>query len=541
MTTTLRSFLVLSLAASSAQQTWAQALPSQVRAAADRISGTQIAKDLDYLASDALRGRDTFTPGFDSAAQFVVRRLKRAGLKPLGDDGTFLQHYVVKEGTADTAAMFVEIDGRRFRFGEVLLFPFNRPLDATAEVVFVGHGARVPSMNIDAYAGVDVRGKVLLAQLVLPIGLSFNNLPRDIEGPRVVADKLGALAVLLIPTPQTLEAWSDIKAGLPYRSYVDLEPSVPRGRPRLMTSILLKPEQTRMLLAPHIGMADRILNRAPDVDFPPSFELARNVRVNVPTTEQRRSSYNVVAVIEGSDPKLKHEYVTVAAHLDGAVENDPLPGDSIYNAADDNASGSVGILTIAEQMMRAPRPRRSVMFIWDSGEERGLLGTHAFVGRKIVPMENIVAHFNIDMIGATAAVDSAGRPMGETGRRPAQAGEVFVTGPRVMSTELDSLVERMNRGYLNMRLNHKYDHADSSFFYPRTDATPFMERGIPAIQFFTGLHERYHRPNDEARYLDVKKIQDVSRTIMATVWAVANAPQRPMVDKGFPQRVVRVR
>lgn len=191
--------------------------------------------------------------------------------------------------------------------------------------------------------------------------------------------------------------------------------------------------------------------------------------------------------------------------------------------------------------MRAPRPRRSVMFIWDTGHEIGLFGSQAFVGKKIVPIQNIVVHFNVDMIGSTASsLDSiAHLDLGQP-RIPAQPHEVFVIGPRVLSTGLDSLVERTNRAYLNMRLNHSYDNPDAEFFYPRTDARPFTERGIPTIEFFTGLEWRYHRSNDETRYLDMNKVREVSRTLMATVWAVANAPHRPEVDKGFPPRVFRV-
>jgi len=256
------------------------------------------------------------------------------------------------------------------------------------------------------------------------------------------------------------------------------------------------------------------------------------VRVRIPATQVRRTSYNIVAVINGSDPRLRQEYVTVAAHLDGALQL-LMPGDSVFHAADDNASGSAGILAVAEQMMRAPRPRRSVIFIWDTGHEIGLYGSKEFAGSGIVPMQNVVAHFNVDMIGGTAGPS-------DTVWRPAKAHEVFVIGPRVLSTGLDSLVERTNRGYLNMELNHKEDRPDSEFYYPRTDAVPFIERGIPTIEFFTGLHSRYHRSNDEARYVDMKKVQEVSKTLMATVWVVANARERPVVDKGFPARVVRV-
>jgi hypothetical protein len=531
MQTQLRPFLLAFCSAFFATQTRAQVpVPSEVRAAADRISVSQIASDVEYLASDALRGRDTFSPGFDSAAQFIVHRLLRAGLQPLGDNKTYLQHFALTGGTPDTAAMFLEVGGRRFRFGEFLLNPFTKPIDTTTSVVFVGDGVRIPSKNIDAYAGLDLKGKLVLAQQALPNG-SWGNLPGDFEGPRITPRKLGAVGTLLIPPKPMLDNWNEIRSN-PVWTFSELDPPVPTGQ-RLITTILIQPDLARLVLAPNPGVAERILNRATNADFPAPFELGQQVRVYIPATEYRRTTYNIVGLIKGSDPRMNYEYVTVAAHLDGAVGSPLVPGDSVFNAADDDASGSASILAVAEQMMRAPRPRRSVVFIWDTGHEIGLFGSQEFIASGIVPAQNIVAHFNVDMIGGTA-------DPGDTASRQAKAHEVFVIGPRVLSTGLDSLVERTNRGYLKMQLNHKHDNPDSEFYYPRTDARPLIEHGIPTIEFFTGLHSRYHRSNDEARYLDMTKIQEVSRTMMATVWAIANAPHRPVVDKGFPARVVRV-
>lgn len=505
-------------------------MPRAVYAAADGISTARIASDVEYLASDALRGRDTFSPGLDSAAQFIVRRLRSARLDPYGDDGTYLQHFALRGGILDTSATFLEFGGRRFGFGELLLNPLVRAIDTTTSVVFVGSGVRMRSRHIDSYAGLDVKGKLVLALHELPAGVSFENLPKDFEGPRSAPVTLGAVGTLLIPMKPVLDNWSGIRSS-PVWTFRELDPPVPTRR--LITTILIKPELARILLAANPPVADSILNRNPGAAFPASFELAQKVRVHIPAAEYRRTTYNIVALIKGSDPTLSQEYVTVAAHLDGALEPPLMPGDSVYNAADDNASGSAGILAVAEQMMRAPRPRRSVVFIWDTGHEIGLFGSQEFVASGIVPLRNIVAHFNVDMIGNTVSV-------ADTDSRQAKAHEVFVIGPRVLSTDLDSLVERTNRGYLQLRLNHKYDDPDSEFYYPRSDTRPFVEHGIPTIEFFTGLHARYHRSNDEARYLDMNKIQEVSRVLMATVWAVANDPQRPHVDKGFPNRVPRV-
>jgi hypothetical protein len=527
----LLSLFVLVVQTAQSQAT----LPREVRAAADRISVQQLTSDIDYLASDALRGRDTFSPGLDSAAQFIVRRLKKAGLKPFGDNGTYLQHFVLRREVVDTGSAFLEFGGHRLRFGDFVLNPFMRPVDATASVVFVGRGFRIPSMQIDSYAAVDVKGKFVLAQLIPPNGISAANPPADMQGPRIAAENLGAVATLLVATPLDLARWSQGTRVANLWTRVQLEGAVPSG-PQIGTTIMLKPESARLLLADST-MADRILNRPATGDFPPPFQLTQKLRAHIPATVRRDTSYNIIAVIEGSDPKLRQEYVTIAAHLDGALQQMVL-GDSIFNAADDNASGSAGILAVAEQMMRAPRPRRSVMFIWDTGHEIGLFGSRSFVATKILPMDSIVTHINVDMIGSSAGpADTIERPGLGKPPIPAQPHEVFVVGPRVVSTSLDSLVERTNRSYLNMRLNHDEDRPESEFYYPRTDAMPFIEHGVPTLEFWTGLEWRYHRSADEARYLDFNKVGEVSRTLMAVAWEIANAPQRPTIDKGFPKRV----
>jgi Zn-dependent M28 family amino/carboxypeptidase len=244
----------------------------------------------------------------------------------------------------------------------------------------------------------------------------------------------------------------------------------------------------------------------------------------------------VVAILEGSDAALKEEYITIESHLDGAVGSRTVEGDSVYNSADDNASGSAANLAIAEYMMTAPRPKRSFIFIWDSGEERGLWGTRYFVHKPPVPLEKVVAHVNIDMIGANRAPGSPDADArGTTGPH-----EVYLIGPGVLSDKTNALLEEVNRG-CESPLNRDHDRVESEFFYPRTDAGPFLERGILTIGFTTGIHGRYHAPSDEARFLDPKKMEAIARTVFASAWAIANANERPRIDKTIPNTVPRHR
>ena len=155
--------------------------------------------------------------------------------------------------------------------------------------------------------------------------------------------------------------------------------------------------------------------------------------------------------------------------------------------------------------------------------------------RPPVPMSNIVAHINIDMIGANRAPGSPDAAEA----RVTGPNEVLLIGPRVLSASADALLERVNAEYLKLAFDRSWDSADKEFFYPRTDAGPFLERGILTIGFTTGFHDRYHLPADEASALDPKKMEAIARTIFASAWALADTPERPRIDKPIPPTVLR--
>jgi hypothetical protein len=517
-------------------------LPTDVRRAADAITADRLARDLEYLSSDALLGRNTPSPGFDSAAVYITRRLEQAGVTPFGDGGTFFQHYDLREERLDTTAAFIEVGGRRFRFGDdFIIRSFAGPLSGDLPVVYVGHGWTVPAAGVDPWGDLDVRGSLVLVHgPTAPSDLAIQQIGRvtpNAGSPFAEAQRRGAAGILFIAQPPALAGWVGMRRANVTR--MEIDPIVPSAYAALpVTSALLRPHLTQALLAGDRIGGDELIAAGEAGRFPASFRLRRSVRVHVPVAESAlHRPYNIVALVEGSDPQLRTEYITIASHLDGAVGSAAQNGDSIYNSADDNASGSAGTLSIAEQMMVAPRPKRSIIFIWDSGEERGLWGTRHFVNRPPVPLDRIVAHFNIDMIGANRAPGSPdSASAGVTG-----PNEVFVTGPRVLSEQVDSLLERVNRGYLNMRFNREFDRADHEFFYPRTDAGPYLERGILAIGFFTGIHNRYHAPRDEAQYLDPQKMEAIARTVFATLWMLADADETPRIDRGIPSLVPRYR
>lgn len=532
----LSLLLIVSVSALSAQHA---VLPDDVRAAADRITAAKLAEDLAFLASDDLRGRNTPSPGFDAAAEFIIKRLEKAGVKPLGDNGTFVQRYEMHESRVDTGATYLEIGGKRFAFGtDVVMRSFAREVSGAAAAVYVGHGWSIPDKAIDPYAGLDLKGKVVIAHgpRAMPAGVEIKQVGRVTPGAsNVVAEaaRRGATAVLFVPQASALENWAQAKEqNLTRKEMVPPVPSAYAAAPS--TAVLVSRAATEALFSGEQVSGADLLARGDSADYPASFELKKTVTLNVSAKTTAHRPYNVVGWIEGSDPVLKNEYITVESHLDGAVGTRTVDGDAIYNSADDNASGSAANLAIVESMT-AVRPKRSLIFIWDSGEEQGLWGTRHFVGNPPVPLDRIVAHVNIDMIGANRA---PGSPDANESRVTGP-NEVLLIGPGALSAQVSELLERVNRSYLNLTFDRSSDTASSEFFYPRTDAGPFLERGILTIGFTTGIHDRYHLPADEAKALDSAKMEKIARTIFASVWALADSPERPAIDKGIPPTVPR--
>ena len=229
------------------------------------------------------------------------------------------------------------------------------------------------------------------------------------------------------------------------------------------------------------------------------------------STTPRPLAPNVVAVLRGRDPALWGEYVAVVAHMDHLGVRRPVGGDSVYNGADDNASGTAGVMALAAAFAAQPeRPRRSVLFLAVSGEERGLWGSRAFVARPSVPLDSIVGLVNLDMIGRN---------------RP---DSVYVNGWGKSS--LGDLVRRLASAHPELGLAVGPDEEDRPQTPADSDHYPFQHEGVPYVFFYTGNHADYHRPSDEPARLDADKAARVTRLALYTLWAVADQQVRPTWD-----------
>ena len=508
-------------------------IAAPVLEAAQTITADKLKKDLYVVASDEMAGRDTPSKGLDDTAKFIAERLAAAKVKPGGDDGTYFQRIELRSFKADPANTRAELASRPLKYGSDFIVGTTVG-EAAGSLVYVGHGYRIKSKNVDPYQGLDVRDKILVvAGNTYPEGVTRSELrgrpgEGDWEDAAAYGKRHGARGLVVVP--RSFERfWRFAQARMARDSFQVTrlkEDEVESGLPVLYPSA----ETLKALFAGEAVGGDDLRRNISAGKPGASFALNPQTRLsfNVSATVKTATTQNVVGFVEGSDSKLKKEYVAIGAHYDhvgtGRADRN---GDTIYNGADDDGSGTVAVLAVAEAFARA-RPRRSVLFVWHAGEEKGLWGSEYFTEFPTVPLGQVVAQLNMDMIGRS-------RLPGDTNsanRELSGPNEIYVIGSKEMSTELGELSERVNRSYLNMQFNYNYDDpTDPQRFFFRSDHFNYARKGIPIIFYFSGVHEDYHRPSDTPDKIDYRKMEKVARTVFVTAAEIANAPRRPVVDK----------
>ena len=547
--------LSVSLPTAFAQRKPAHARASGIAATAstrgtDTITAAQLRTYLSFIASDEMEGRDTPSRGLDTVAKFIALNLTRWGFKPAGDDGTFFQKIALRRQQIDPAKTIAEINGQKFTVGEDFL-PGIAATTLTGPLVYVGRGWVVQSKNIDDYKGIDVKGKIMVVLSQVPpvtVAEARGAQPGTIVSPATYAQTHGAKGILTIFNPATGQPWDAQRQRImqPGRASVekfDTQTPTP-ARPGFIAvpNVVISQRMAGVLFDGEKFDLAAITSRAATADPVAPFDLSpnKNVSVNVTTTSSPATTQNVVAVWQGSDPKLKDEYVAVGAHYDhigvaGSGQCSAIGTDTICNGADDDGSGTTALLGMAEAISHAKlKPKRSVLFVWHCGEEKGLWGSRYFTDYPTIPLDHVVTQLNIDMIGRSKKEgDTDARNKDLTG-----PNAIYVIGSTMMSTQLGELSQRVNKSFLNLAYDTKYDDpADPNRFFFRSDHYNYAKKGIPIIFFFDGVHEDYHRPGDEPQKIDYDKMQKVARTIYLTLWEVANLPARPKVDKPLPAQL----
>jgi hypothetical protein len=527
---------------------------AQSRGAASRapanavITVSKMRADLEFLAGDALRGRLTATPENAIALEWMKSRFQWLGLKPMGSNGSFFQLNALSIGVLGNGNdLSIARSGAVAHYGLTTGFyplRFSGSGSATGDLVFAHFGISAKPLGYDDLAG-DIRGKVLL---VLDHEPGENDSTSAFDGvvtseysnslkKALAAQASGAAAVLFVSDVHNHQGGQNFEAGA--RGYWPSQP------PRLLPYTLAAWADKLTIPVGQIAvpLADSLVRAAGTslVELARASESPRGspvvaipgVRATVTAAVDRKTipDRNVLAAIEGSDPRLKNEWVVIAAHPDhnGAV------GDSVFHGADDNGSGAVALLAVAEAYATAAangqRPKRSVLFAAFNSEERGpLMGAWGYVESPAVPLAQTVAMINMDMIGRNEEVpeDGGGRFRG----LPVQTGESNKNTVTLLGwsrSNLTAAAERANAAY-GLTFKKNYDNNVSQLLR-RSDSWPFLQHGVPAIWFHTGLHPDYHLVSDVTDRINYEKMERIARLVHQMSWDLAQSSARPTLNK----------
>ena len=503
----------------------------------DTISADQLKNYLTFIASDEMEGRDTPSRGLDTTAKFIAMNLTRWGFKPAGDNGTFFQRIALRRDQLDGARSTAEVNGQKFNFGDDFL-PNAVGATLTGPLVYVGRGWIVQSKNMDDYKGIEVKDKIMVVLGGLPPGVTQADLRASqgqiVASPTAYAQQHGAKGILVIPTAAITQNWEQQRQRVmqPARASVEKFQTQTGNAP--VSSITMSAKMANALFEGEKFDAATIISRGQSPDPVTAFDLnsSKTVNITVAVKPDHPTTQNIVAVWEGVDTVLKNEYVAVGAHYDHIGICAPGTADPICNGADDDGSGTTALLGMAEAISHAKaRPKRSVLFVWHCGEEKGLWGSRYFTDYPTIPLAQIVTQLNIDMIGRS-------KKDGDTDARNKDLSgpnQIYVIGSRMMSTELGELTDAVNKSYLNLQFDFRYDDPNRFFF--RSDHYNYARKGIPIVFFFDGVHEDYHRPGDEPQKIDYVKMQNVARTVYLMLWEVCNRATRVKVDKQLPAQL----
>ena len=510
----------------------------------DTISANQLRDYLTFIASDEMEGRDTPSRGLDLTAKFLAMNLARWGFKPAGDEGSFFQRIDLRRNRNDTAQTKAELNGRALTAGTDFI-PVSGPGNVSGQMVFAGTGWFVKSKGVDAYKGIDPTGKIAVVVAtpnMFPRGVGRADLGKpgeDFMNPADYARSKGVVGLIYIPDSRYLANWQRMRSLIMERGSTVVEKfQKPSNAPVALPSVVVSAETASAIFANESQSAPNLSNASEGSSLPSPFAFSdqKKMTLNLANNTETVPTQNVVAVWEGKDPVLKAEYVALGAHYDHVGSGCPRVGDdNICNGADDDGSGTTALLGMAEALAKAPtRPKRSILFVWHTGEEKGLWGSRYFTEFPTVPLNQIVTQVNIDMIGRS-------KKEGDTNRRNAELtgpDSIYLIGSTMMSTELGELVNTVNKSFLNITYDTKYDDPkDPNRFFFRSDHYNYARKGIPIIFFFDGVHEDYHGAGDTADKIDYQKMEKVTRTIYMTTWEIANRPTRLKVDKPLPTQI----
>ena len=485
--------------------------------------------NVETLASDQFEGRETGTRGELLSSEFIAGRLKEYGVKPFGDDGSYFQNFELNVRRIDRAAGITVLnnsgDKNFYESGKDIYislrkFPSEKYAGINLDLVFCGYGITSEESNYNDYEGIDIKGKVVLLLPGIPINsdkevLSENEAKyfKSIYNKYSLAFEKGAAGVLC-----AADGWMKKNWGYMLFSAYDKDVYLRNFNSNETNNIplvLITENIAEQLLDGENKSYNEILFDVNE-NKPAAFRLKKKISFNYSTYSDVDTVRNVIGIIEGSDENLKDEYIALSAHYDHEGMRDSL----IFYGADDNASGTSAVLEIGRRLAQLNSNSRSVLTIFHTGEEKGLLGSKYFTANSDI-MNEINANINLDMVGRES-IDT-----------------IYSVGSGKLSSQLFELVEEVNHETVDFVFNYKFDDPDDpEKIYYRSDHYNYAKQGIPIVFFYDYMTTDYHKPTDTADKIIFAKIEKISTLVTELALRIANLEERLIVDKKEDEKVL---
>ena len=511
--------------------------------------------DVKFLASKNMKGRGTGTPELEKAAAFIAGKFRSFGLQPIDGTSYYQAFNVTTNAKLGNDNRFAyATDGLHIKLvflDDFIPVNFSAREKMSGGVVFAGYGITAPEYNYDDYKGIDVRGKIVLI---------MRHEPQEFDEKSIFAGKVytqhsqfwskasnakmhGARGVVLMNDAAAHPGEAD-----ELEKFAEAAGPGDAGIP--FVQIRYEIAERWFAIA---GKNPDEIQKGIDLDLQPrSFAFPDGLQVDANLDVERvvKTVHNVAGYLPGTTD----EYVAIGAHYDhlGLGEQfslAPSLAGTIHPGADDNASGTAGVIELARWFSTQPKQKRGILFLTFAGEELGLLGSSYFVNHPMLPLDKDVTMINMDMIGRTKNANSVDPDRTHMLVNP---GEVLLVGPNISSDDLEKTIENVNNGYQKLVLNHFYDatapdathdnlgpQPNGQRIFYRSDHYNFAKVGIPIAFFSDGLHVDYHRPTDTPEKIDFKEIQQVSQTVAAVGWVLGNQPGRPQLTAKLPDQLVK--
>jgi Peptidase family M28/PA domain len=536
-----RSSILMLACLATAAVAWAQA-SDPTEQAMNVVRPEAIRAGIRFLSDDALEGRGTGTRGYDIAAKYMASQFESLGLQPAGDNGTYFQAVPLRSSKPEETKTVLTLT-HAGKPAETLVFrkdyissgnPMRAETSIDAPVVFVGGGVTAPEQGYDDYKGMDVKGKIVALIFEAPnfeSSLKAHYSSFEVKAKNAVEHGAVGVIVLADPVLEKLYPFSEQVRDLsfPQFHWLDKQQRPNDYFPELQGNAILSMEAVKKFFEGSAHTAEEVFATM-NAGKPLSFAMPLTAKIHNVSTLQDVPSRNVVAKLEGSDPTLKNEYVVYSSHLDHLGIGEPVKGDSIYNGALDNASGSAIIVEVARAFTRLrTRPRRSVLFVAVTGEEAGLLGSDYFAHYPTVQKSAIVANVNMDE---------------DLMLWPLQDIVAF-------GAEHSSLEAVIKKATSRMHLIESPDPMPEEVAFIRSDQYSFVKQGIPAVFPVPGFksddpkfnpaaifknweQSRYHQPQDDIDQpgLDFESAAKYARFVFLCGYLITEDAQRPTWNKG---------